>query len=174
MHQNDLKDGELRLQTDLIDNHGVIKKNHEEIITRPESIRILDSKTKFFKVRDRLTNSLSAKDIGQFIRLTHQRVDYYTGLLRIGGKGISPKPIKTIKQISKILDIHRKTAESLINRLLKKNVILRINNLFYINPSFLQYGAYIQIDVFMEMIKKEPHILKHISKAQAKIISYFR
>ena len=83
-HQNDLKDGELRLQTFLSDNHAEIKKNHEEIITKPESIRILDNKTKFFKVRDRLTNSLSAKDIGQFIRLTHQRVDYYSGLLRIG------------------------------------------------------------------------------------------
>ena len=59
-------------------------------------------------------------------------------------------------------------------RLLKELVILQINNLYYINPSFLQYGGFIETEIFIEMIKKDPKILKHIDRRQAKKISYFR
>ena len=61
-----------------------------------------------------------------------------------------------------------------MKRLLKGLIILQINKQYYINPSFLQYGAFIETDIFIEMIKKDPKILKHIDRRQARKISYFR
>ncbi len=147
---------------------------NESVLDRPDVIQIIDKKHHFVKLRLRLINSIEPREIGYLLVLINGNIDYYTGRLRLGGVGKQPIAIKSIKQISEIINVNRKTAGRLIKGLIMKKIVIKIGVYYHINPLFVQYGNKIETDTFLEMIKHDIELINHIPKTLAKVVSYYR
>ena len=175
MSQNKYNNGKLISHLTITDPvTGECYIEEETIIQAPENIVIRDNDNGFYKTRKRCFKTFNKNEIGYFIKLVSNNIEYNTGKLRIGCVGKKPIPIKTKKQISQILDIDRKTTSHYIKSWENKHAIFKIDSFYYINPSFIQFGKSISLYIFNKMANIDIELRNSISKLDKKKLRYFK
>ena len=156
-------------------DNGEILSIKETIIEKPINTKLIQTGRKYLKNHDRLEDiNLSHLQRGYLWSLS-KYIEYETGRLTISrGDGRAPIIIKKDEELAQLIGIKRKAAGVFKKELKAQNILFRIIDSYYINPTFIQYGAKFPVEIAEEMMFHDKEFRNWVPKDILWLLKQFK